>query len=81
MSAEKCGTRTGYYLHRKVNEPACQPCKDAIAAYKREYLSRTPAVQAKQNAYTKAHDRALLRLKDAHPAEFARLLDEERSAS
>jgi hypothetical protein len=36
----KCGTRAGYNRHRKMNEPTCQPCKDAqteaVIRWKRE---------------------------------------------
>lgn len=32
----KCGTTAGYHRHQHLGEPPCQPCKDAIAAYKRE---------------------------------------------
>lgn len=31
------GTRAGYQQHRRNDEPACQPCKDAEAAY--QYLN------------------------------------------
>lgn len=37
----KCGTVAGYQRHRKtLKEPACQPCKDAAAEYRRELEHR-----------------------------------------
>lgn len=33
----KHGTRIGYRRHREAGEDACQPCKDANAAYGRQY--------------------------------------------
>ena len=32
-----CGTRTGYAIHKRGKEKACQPCKEAENAYSREY--------------------------------------------
>ena len=37
---QPCGTRAAYRRHRRAGEQACQPCKDAVAAYKRNFLSR-----------------------------------------
>jgi DNA (cytosine-5)-methyltransferase 1 len=36
----KCGTMSGYKQHRKFGIAPCQPCKDAAAAYHRDYLVR-----------------------------------------
>lgn len=33
----RCGTHNGYAAHSRRGETACQPCKDANAAYMREY--------------------------------------------
>lgn len=38
-----CGRRSGYILHRRYKEDACQPCLDANAAYLSEYWYRTKA--------------------------------------
>lgn len=39
-----CGTDTGYKYHTRNGTPACQPCKDAHAAYERDRVRRnTPA--------------------------------------
>ncbi len=37
----KCGTYAGYRQHQKYGlMPACRPCKDAQAAYSRDYIER-----------------------------------------
>lgn len=36
----KCGTFPGYQQHRRTGTPKCQPCKDANAAYSRDYEAR-----------------------------------------
>lgn len=36
----KCGTYAGYKQHGRYNVPACDPCKDAQAAYSREYYDQ-----------------------------------------
>lgn len=40
---QPCGTRAAYRRHRRLGENACQPCKDAAAAYKRECDARKAA--------------------------------------
>lgn len=36
---QPCGTQAAYRRHRRAGEQACQPCKDAVAAYKRNFLT------------------------------------------
>lgn len=36
----KCGERRGYQAHINRGEEACRPCKDAKAAYSKEYRRR-----------------------------------------
>jgi len=36
----KCGTYAGYRQHQKHDTPACRDCKDAQAAYSRDYHER-----------------------------------------
>jgi hypothetical protein len=36
----KCGTYAGYRAHQTYGVPACQDCKDAQAAYTRDYIER-----------------------------------------
>lgn len=44
---DKCGTRSGYTLHRKYGEATCQPCKDANSARFREWY-KTAAENERQ---------------------------------
>lgn len=59
----KRGTRAGYAKHRRAGEPACAPCK---AGNNQETKHRSLA-----------RSRALTRLKDMHPADYAALIREE----
>jgi len=62
----KCGTRAGYMEHIKFKTEKCQPCKDAHAAYKREYIRRpTMRIQCGTYAGYKRHKRA-----DENPCEM-----------
>ena len=36
----ECGTFRGYQAHVRAREPACRPCKDAYAAWYRQYRAR-----------------------------------------
>lgn len=38
---QPCGTRAAYRRHRRRGETACQPCRDAAAAFKRKYHRRS----------------------------------------
>lgn len=40
FNPDRCGTYSGYRQHQTHKSPACQPCKDAMAAYSREYYER-----------------------------------------
>jgi hypothetical protein len=40
---QPCGTRAAYRRHRRRGETACQPCRDAAAAFKRKYTTRSAA--------------------------------------
>lgn len=40
---DACGTYAGYRRHQKWGVPACQDCRDAMAAYSRDrYVKRPP---------------------------------------
>lgn len=40
---DACGTYAGYRRHQKWGVPACQECRDAMAAYSRDrYVKRPP---------------------------------------
>jgi hypothetical protein len=36
----RCGTPAGHNAHRRLHERACQPCRDAQAAWQRHYRTR-----------------------------------------
>lgn len=42
----ECGSTTGYTKHITANEPACEPCKEATRAYKRDWRARVKARKA-----------------------------------
>ena len=39
-NAAECGTYSGYRTHKNKGQEACRECKDAMAAYCREYRER-----------------------------------------
>lgn len=67
----KCGTHLGYDRHHAVGEEACQPCKDAHAAYTTGTRNRD--YDAK---YQRARRRALAILAGRHQGVYAALLAE-----
>lgn len=68
------GTRAGWIQHRKEGKQPCRPCKDANAAYQREYRQGSD----KWRKPIRARDRALVRLKEAHPDEYRALYEDEK---
>jgi hypothetical protein len=44
----KCGTYPGYQQHARTGTPKCQPCKDANAAYSRDYAARVKTGQVRE---------------------------------
>lgn len=72
------GTYGGAQVHQRRGIPLCEPCKQARAAYRRQYLADNPPDQAQRNrTETNARRRAQARLAAEHPHRFAELLDEE----
>jgi len=39
---KRCGSTSGYYVHKRRKEFACQPCRDALAAYSKEWRVKYP---------------------------------------
>jgi len=72
-----CGTNGGYQQHRKHGEEACQPCKDANAAYVKEWRSRSGPAQEYARRYALAKNRATQRLLVQHASDFEMFLYEE----
>ena len=46
----KCGTYAGYKVHRKLREPLCTLCRDAMNEYRRDYHRRNPHKNAQYKA-------------------------------
>jgi hypothetical protein len=37
---DACGTAAGYWRHHRNGEEACQPCRDAVAAHRRDWRAK-----------------------------------------
>ncbi len=73
----ECGTRAGYRKHQRNDEAACQPCKAANTAEYHHRRRATTANVEQHRLYIAARGRALSRLAESHPAEYAALLTDE----
>jgi hypothetical protein len=71
------GTRSGYYAHRRMGDPPCNDCREAINEYIREYRSRTGL--SRNRAGEKMRRRALAALRERHREEYEDILDELRA--
>lgn len=73
---EKCGTYAGYRAHRRYSETLCQPCRDAMNAYRREHIRKNPDFNARhRKAYREAHPE-LTRLASEHDKIIKKLMPE-----
>jgi hypothetical protein len=52
---KRCGTYAGYKAHRDRNEQLCQPCRDAMNAYRREKWNSDPKYKEHSKTYKKRH--------------------------
>jgi len=52
---KRCGTYAGYKAHRDRNEQLCQPCRDAMNAYRREKWKADPKYKEHGKTYKKRH--------------------------
>lgn len=52
---KRCGTYAGYKAHRDRNEQLCQPCRDAMNAYRREKWKADPKYKNYRKAYRERH--------------------------
>jgi hypothetical protein len=77
-SESPCGTYAGYQRHLRRDEPSCQPCRDAAAAYQREWRS-DPAHRRAHRSGTRARSRALWRLARLYPEVYRSLVADELS--
>lgn len=67
------GTRNGYVNYKC----RCADCRRVNAEYGRQRYQSDPDVRAKQLAASAARYRALCRLADLYPAQYAILLNQE----
>lgn len=68
----RCGTTSGWTRHFSLDEKPCDACCAAKAEYDhRRNTSGPTAIKNRQHA--KSQQRALKRLKDAHPDEYREL--------
>jgi hypothetical protein len=37
---DACGTAAGYWRHHRSGEEACRPCRDAVAAHRRDWRAK-----------------------------------------
>lgn len=51
FNAEKCGTTAGHKQHRTLGIPVCEPCREAMADYNREYRRRRQAGAAVRTGF------------------------------
>lgn len=68
------GTRGGYYAHRRISDPPCDACRAAINEYVREYRAKNGLARNRERE--KVRRRALAALRDAHRAEYERLVEQ-----
>jgi hypothetical protein len=74
-----CTTGAGAALHRRRGERPCETARAARTAYLQDYRQRRGAdVRRTEQVNQRARRRAHVRLAEAHPAEFERLLAEEQ---
>ena len=71
------GTKAGYEVHKREGKRPCRACKDANAAYVRDYRTRTTAWRDQ----ARARDRALNQLARLNQAEFRSLYETELEAT
>lgn len=56
------GTYAGYQKHNRLGTPPCDDCRDANAAYARQYRGETARRSARRNAYARQHVLTQVRL-------------------
>lgn len=68
------GTSGGYYAHRRMQESACDACKDAINEYLRKYRATKGGDRVRTRDQIRR--KALAILRDRHREEYLALIDE-----
>lgn len=77
-STVRHGTASGFRTHQALIERPCDACYRAKQAYDLEWRSAPKRTQ-QSRAAAAAQGRALKRLKNAHPEEYAALYAEEKA--
>lgn len=68
------GTSAGYQTHKREGKKPCKPCRDAYAAWMKEYRSRNQNWRSGNAARTRAYTR----LAERYRTEWHALYIEER---
>lgn len=68
----RCGTYSGYQMHRRRGEDTDQACRDAAAAYMARYRT-APENRKREAARKRARERALTRLASLFGEEYRQL--------
>lgn len=66
------GTRGGYYAHRRLIDTPCDACRAAINEYVKEYRAKNGLARNREREGIRR--KALAALRDAHRAEYDRLV-------
>lgn len=74
------GTIARYQKHYRDGESACDACKVAAYAYKREHERWSPERLASMRAHARRRYAAVKALIAMHPGDFQRLLTQQRKA-
>ena len=79
---KRCGTYRGYKAHRDRNEQLCQPCRDAMNAYRREKWKTDPKYKQHSKTYKERHPERIqeLYLKQREKNKLKRLDPEVKAA-
>lgn len=72
MKTFECGTYAAAQAHARRGEPLDFACKAARSAYMRDYREKRPDALRQQKRQARLRLRALTRLADNHPREFAK---------
>lgn len=66
------GTRSGYYAHRRLSDPPCDDCREAINKYVRD---RREKADSRDRRRDRVRRKALSALREAHREEYQMLVD------
>ncbi len=76
-STTRHGTQSGWRLHQRRGEEPCYPCWLAKSEYDKRRKD-VPEERLRNRRHASAQQRALKRLKDAHPEEYRQYYAEEK---